>query len=341
MHRLRVDPAPPTGASEPAPTLARLDPGPQPPATPLPTVGAIDLYGALLADAKKPTTRRAREQDIADLAGFLGTGNPSRACALLVAGDVGTANAIGTAYVRHLIDRGLAPATINRRISTLRRLATLARRFGLVPWSIDVDSLKARAYRDTAGPGQEGMERLLTAARQGATHPKGRRDWALVALLYTAGLRRAEAEALDRADLDLGGRRVRVLGKGRFETEWLPFGSAAAEALAAWLQSHPDPRPEAPLFVRLDGAAERPDRLTADGMHHVLTTLGRRVGLARPLAPHQLRHAAITRLAERTGGDMPRIQKFSRHARLDTVAVYVDNQRAAASELADLLGEDL
>lgn len=304
-------------------------------------VGGIDLYGALLADAKKPTTRRAREQDVADLAAFLGTAGPSEACALLVAGDAGAANAVGTAYARHLIDRGLAAATINRRLSTVRRLAALARRFGLVGWSIDVDSLKSTPYRDTAGPGKEGMDRLLSAARAGATTMKGRRDWGLVALIYTAGLRRAEAAAIDRADLDLAGRRAKVRGKGRFEAEWLPFGAAASEALASWLDVHPDPRSEAPLFVRLDTAAGEPARLTADGIHHVLSTLGRRAGLSKPLAPHQLRHAAITRLAERTGGDMPRIQKFSRHARLETVAVYVDNQKAAASELADLLGEDL
>jgi integrase/recombinase XerC len=308
----------------------------------LPTVRALDLYAALLADARKPATRRARAQDVADLAGFLGTPDPSTAAALVVAGSVGQANALATAYVRGMLDRQLAAATINRRVSTLRRLVDLARRFGVVDWSLDVDGLKASAYRDTSGPGKDGMARLLELVRDEATDPAGKRNRAAVVLLYTAGLRRTEAVSLDRGDLDLDGRRARVLGKGRHEREWLPFGAAAAGPLAEWLEAHPDPRPEAPLFVRLDKAADaRPQRLTADGLRFILAGLGRRAGLSKPLAPHQLRHAAITRLAEATGGDMPRIQKFPRHSRLETVAIYVDHQREAARDLADLLGADL
>ncbi|HEU5117632.1 MAG TPA: tyrosine-type recombinase/integrase, partial [Isosphaeraceae bacterium] len=172
--------------------------------------------------------------------------------------------------------------------------------------------------------------------------PIGKRNRALVHLLYTAGLRRTECISLDRSDLDLDGRRVHVLGKGRFQKEWLPFGASAVKALNEWLAVHPDPQPDAPLFVRLDRAAEAsPQRLTADGLHHVLSTLGRRAGLKRSLWPHAIRHASISRLAEATGGDMPRIQKFSRHSRIETVAKYVDAQREAARDLADVLGSDL
>jgi integrase len=54
-----------------------------------------------------------------------------------------------------------------------------------------------------------------------------------------------------------------------------------------------------------------------------------------------IRHASITRLAERTGGNMPLIQEFSRHAKVETVGVYIRNARDAAAGLAELLGEDL
>src|SRR5689334_16855799 len=101
---------------------------PQAPLPAIPQVRAVDLYAALLADARKPTTRRAREQDVAWLAGMLGAPTPSAACAMVVSGGSGAANAIATAMVRGMLDDELTPATINRRLSTFKRLIKLGRR---------------------------------------------------------------------------------------------------------------------------------------------------------------------------------------------------------------------
>jgi hypothetical protein len=113
--------------------LVPLNPAPTPA---LPAVRPTDLYAALLADARKEPTRRGRDQDVGDLAGFLGLGDRAAACSLFVSGGSAQANAIGTAFVRSMLDGGLAAATINRRLSTLRRLAVLARRFGLADWTL-------------------------------------------------------------------------------------------------------------------------------------------------------------------------------------------------------------
>src|SRR3954469_24054795 len=83
-----------------------------------PAVVRINLYGALLADASNPNTERGRVQDVADLARFLGLDTPEEAADLLIAGTVGQANAIATGWRRHLLDRGLSPKTINRRLSS-------------------------------------------------------------------------------------------------------------------------------------------------------------------------------------------------------------------------------
>lgn len=306
----------------------------------LPTVGAFDLYGALLADARKEPTRRAREQDIADLGKFLGSPSPTATCALVVSGSAGQCNAIGTAYQRHLLNQELAPTTINRRTSTLRRLVKLARRFGVIDWSIDMDGLKVTPYRDTAGPGHPGMMAMIEVAKAEATTPKGKRDLAILSLFYSAGLRRSELAALDYPDdVDISTHSVRVIGKGKFETAWLPMSGSTAEAITAWLAVRGvEP---GPLFVRLDRARQGPARLTSDGLHDIISKLGRRAGVGRPVAPHRIRHASITRLAELTKGDMVKVKRFSRHSRMDTVATYVDNQRATAAELAELLGDDL
>src|SRR5438093_1516323 len=151
---------------------------PERPAVPgPPAVVRINVYGALLADAGNPRTQRARIQDVADLARFLGLGEPGAAAELVVAGTVGQANALALGYGRHLIDRKLAAATINRRLSTVRRLVKLARRLGLIDWAVDVEGLRAEPYRDTAGPGADGWRRLLAAALAQGDGPKARRHW--------------------------------------------------------------------------------------------------------------------------------------------------------------------
>ncbi len=245
----------------------------------LPTVGATDLYAALLADAHKPTTRRARVQDAADLARFLGTADPSAACILLVSGGSPQANAIATAYVRSMLDRALSPATINRRISTLRRLVRLARRFAVVDWSIEVDTLRVESYRDTAGPGRAGWLRILDVAEGAARKTaKGKRDLAIVRLLHDQGLRRAEVCALDMADLDADGGRLAVLGKGKGEKNPVRLNKPTWLALSLWLDARGPG--QGPLFVRLDRARDKGQfqRLDGDGIHLAVVELGARPG---------------------------------------------------------------
>ena len=64
--------------------------------------------------------------------------------------------------------------------------------------------------------------------------PLGRRDRAILELLYASGLRLSELVALDLEDMNLGSRMVRVMGKGRKE-RLVPFNRSAADALRAWL----------------------------------------------------------------------------------------------------------
>jgi integrase/recombinase XerC len=302
-----------------------------------PAVVRINLYGALLADAGNPRTQRARVQDVADLARFLGLAEPGAAAELLVAGTAGQANAIALGYGRHLIDRGLAAATINRRLSTLRRLVKLARRLGLVDWSIDVEGMKAQPYRDTTGPGADGWRRLLDAAQAAGDGPKARRDRALLRLLHDNALRRGEVVALDVADLDLEGARVAVVGKGQTERRYLTLNGPTVQALRDWLAARGGE--PGPLFVNFDPAGKG-RRLTGDGLHEVVRALGRKAGLGRAVRPHGLRHQGITRALELTGGNLRMVQKFSRHRDANTVQIYDDNREDLAGRVAELLGRD-
>jgi integrase/recombinase XerC len=341
------DPRPDPTAAALVPIPAGPDPAPPAVASP-PPVRPADLFAALLADARKPTTRRAREQDVGDLArflrdgGFLGEPDPSAACALLVSGDSARGNAIATAYRADLAARELSAATINRRLSTLRRVVKLGRRFGVIGWSIEVDSLESTPYRDTAGPGHTGWLRLLATAERAARSgtASGKRDLALIRLLHDLGLRRAEVAALDLAALDLAAGRLMVVGKGKTEPGPHKLNKPAALALADWIEARgPEP---GPLFTRLDRARPRGElaRLDGDAILEAVAALGEKAKLPGKVRPHGLRHEAVTRVLELTNGNIDAAQKFARHADPKTTQRYNDNRKDVAGDMAALLGRD-
>lgn len=96
-----------------------------------------------------------------------------------------------------------------------------------------------------------------------------------------------------------------------------------------------------PAFIRLDAAGSGwPERLTGDGVHEIVRALDHTASLGRPIRPRGLRHVAVTRALELSGGDIRAVQRFSRHARADTVLVYDDNREDLGGAMARRLGED-
>jgi integrase/recombinase XerC len=317
--------------------LATLIPTPAPG---LPAVAAaFDLHSAVLS-GRNANSARAYRGDYEDFARFLGAASAAAALESLIALAPGTANACALAYRAHLVERGLSPATVARRLAALRSAVRLARQLGRVNWTLEVEAPRVEAYRDTAGPGRAGWRAILEVARQWATTAKGRRDLALIRLLHDLGLRRAEAVGLDLADVDLERGVVMVLGKGRTGRVPLTLPPPTRGALADWLAARgPEP---GPVFVRLDrgddGAAKA--RLTCRSVNRVVGVLGRAAQLSRPVRPHGLRHEAITRALDATGGDVRAVRKFSRHRKIETLLAYDDNLRDLAGDVARLVADD-
>ena len=155
--------------------------------------------------------------------------------------------------------RGLAPATIRRRLSALRSIVAFARTIGEIDWSLDVKSPRVIPYRDTSGPGAEGWLAMLAKAKASAElgTAKGRRDLALVYLMHDLLLRRGSAVSLDwPAHVDLEGRAVEVLGKGHTQRIRKTLPRRTRDALGASIRERGSWC--GPLFVRLDpGASPR------------------------------------------------------------------------------------
>ncbi len=280
----------------------------------------------------KPNTLRTYRQALADFATFVGAADSRQAAGVLLASGHGEANHLALTYRANMVASDLAANTINNRLAAVRSLVKLARTLGLIGWTIDVANVKSKPYRDTAGCGAAGYRRLLEYLDRFPSS-KSIRDRAIVRLLFDRALRRNEVASLDVAHLDLDAGTIDVLGKGDTEREKLTLPQPTQRALADWLAVRgADP---GPLFTNLDRARKGTGRLTGAGIWAIVSTLGEATG--QTVRPHGLRHAAITTALDATGGDVRAVQRFSRHAKVDTVLVYDDARRDLGGDVAKLV----
>ena len=204
--------------------------------------------------------------------------------------------------------RRLAPATIARKLAAARALIRHALGASRVP---EGSFAPRRPRRLPDAPKAVEVDAELAGLE--GDGPLALRNRALVELVYSAGLRSAEAVGLDLADVDFEQELVHVRGKGGKERV-VPLGEEAAYWTARYL------REARPQLAR--GAV---DAL-------FLSARGRRLDtsvLRRTLPhPHRLRHAFATHLIE-GGADLRTIQELLGHASLSTTQIYshVDARR--------------
>jgi integrase/recombinase XerC len=217
-----------------------------------------------------------------------------------------------------LRNRGVARTTLARRSASLRTFTAWARRTGRSP--VDAGALLAspRAHR-TLPPVLDAAEAAAVMTSGEEDTPLGRRDRALVELLYATGIRVSELVGLDLDDLDRHRRVVTVLGKGS-KQRTVPYGLAAEHALDLWLAAG---RPE--LVTASSGAAlflgARGRRIDARTVREVVHRRVSAVEGAPDLGPHGLRHSAATHLLE-GGADLRTVQELLGHASLATTQLY-------------------
>ena len=141
------------------------------------------------------------------------------------------------------------------------------------------------------------------------------RDWALLLLLYGAGLRIGEALALDGDALPLGDR-LSVRGK-RDKTRIVPLLAQVREAVEAYVRLCPWPVGRAtPLFYGVRGG-----RLEPSGVRAAVRAARAALGLGDRATPHALRHSFASHLLAR-GADLRALQELLGHASLSSTQVY-------------------
>jgi integrase/recombinase XerD len=267
----------------------------------------LEGFLALLGTRRAPRTVEAYRRDLLQLEESIGK-------------PLGEATSDDLqAHLAELRARGLAPATLARRLSAARTFFAhqilLGTRRDNPAAEVDQPRRRQNLPR-TLSPRE--AERLIEAAA--GTTPRALRDSALVELLYGAGLRVSEAVGLERAGVDLDERIVRCIGKGDKE-RIVPIGRSATEALRRYLargRPYLDRRHRPELFLNAKGGA-----LTRAGAFLILRTIAGKAGLEPDrVHPHLLRHSFATHLLE-GGADLRSVQEMLGHADLATTEVYL------------------
>ena len=247
------------------------------------------------------------------------------------------------AFLGELDMQGLARSTVARKLSAVRTF------FRFLHRNDRVASNPAKAVRtpkqERPLPGHltaEQTEELFDLLRERAEADGGfvaLRDRALVELLYSCGLRLAEARGLDLPEVDLASGQVRVTGKGEKERV-VPMGSAAVAAIRAYLPARArllerrragsgaaSRDGEHPLFV-----SERGGRLSRRQMQRGVGRALDAVAAGEGLSTHALRHSFATHMLDQ-GADLMAVKELLGHESLSTTRIYTHTSRERLKEV--------
>jgi integrase/recombinase XerC len=151
----------------------------------------------------------------------------------------------------------------------------------------------------------------------------GKRDRAMLELMYATGVRVAELTTLNVADVDFSNQLVRVTGKRR-KQRIVPFGDPAGEAIRNYLSVRDKFLFNAPISERDDEALflnYKGTRITTRSVGRMVDKYIRLCAGMHNISPHALRHSFATHLLD-SGADLRDIQELLGHARLSTTQVY-------------------
>jgi integrase/recombinase XerC len=231
------------------------------------------------------------------------------------------------AFLAHRARDGIERASLARALSVMRGFLRFLQRRGLGSTTALAALRSPKLPQSVPKPltVEDACGSLDAAAQVTARQWEGKRDTAILAVLYGCGLRLSEALGLTRAEAPLG-EMLAVTGKGG-KQRLLPVLPAVRQAVADYLAACPYfLAKEGPLFVGSRGGALNP-RL----VQRQMASLRSRLSLAETATPHALRHSFATHLLG-AGGDLRAIQELLGHASLSTTQRYtsVETERLLA-----------
>ncbi|QOK25893.1 tyrosine-type recombinase/integrase [Cytobacillus oceanisediminis] len=174
--------------------------------------------------------------------------------------------------------------------------------------------IKRRWFPRLPQPIPKYLEREEIAKTRQQSEKESLRNQALLEFMLTSGCRISEVHRLNREDVDLENRTVKVVGKGKKIRE-VHFSEKCAILLERYITA--TPQNAQALFVTSTGK-----RLAIRTMNTIITEIGEGAGLGKGLHPHRLRHTFATELMAK-GAELSFISEEMGHSSLSTTQIYV------------------
>ena len=275
---------------------------------------AIDRFLGYL-DSERGCSPQTLRAYAADLAGFATFAEPEK--------DDFDPAAITTLqlrhYLAHLRGQGSARTTIARKIASLRSFYKFLLREGVVSHNPASNLTAPRREKRLPVFLDEGdVVRLLETPD--AVDIAGRRDRAILEILYSTGMRIGELGAVNIEDVDLLGEVIKARGKGKKE-RLVPIGQAALKALKDYMAVREDIARGRRVHRRALFVNKAGGRLSERGVRRLFDKHARTAGLGDAVTPHTLRHSFATHMLNR-GADLRSVQELLGHASLASTQIY-------------------
>jgi integrase/recombinase XerD len=222
-------------------------------------------------------------------------------------------------YLLTLRKKNYAEATVARKVAAIKSFFQYLQAEGTIRRN-PAESLESpRVGRSLPKPlSVTEIDELLEQPLKRNT-PEGKRDRAMLELLYATGLRVTELVSLDIDDMNMSAPYVRCMGKGSKERT-IPIHEQAAAAVGDYLDNGRAAlvknRKEAALFVNRRG-----ERLTRQGFWLILKQYAKEANISTSVTPHTLRHSFATHML-RGGAPLRNVQELLGHANISTTQVY-------------------
>lgn len=288
---------------------------------------AVEDFLSYVRDERRlsENTQMAYRRDLVDLCEFLGGHMTSDDWTWADVDRLDIRSWLGA-----LDGRGLKRSTVARKLSAVRAFYRFLHRTGVVsrnPARVVRIPRKRKTLPGYLTRGQSDALFISLEAYAATGRPLALRDRAIIEVIYSCGLRLAEAQGLNDGDVDLERGLVKITGKGNRE-RIVPIGSRAREALASYLE-------------RRDDVASRKER-AGEGRALFISRRGTRISRRQiqrsagawlawaaegeRLSVHALRHSFATHMLD-AGADLMAVKELLGHSSLSTTRIYTHTSR--------------
>jgi len=219
-------------------------------------------------------------------------------------------------FLAQFVEKGAARRTINRKLSTIRSFFKFLYRKEIINELPAANIIAPKLSRQ--------LPKFLTITEiekildtHDLTTLKGKRDKAIIEVLYSTGTRVSELASLTHSQIHWRESYVRVLGKGNKE-RLVMLGTPAVQALKSYVDD-PDYHGRGdkdPVFKNRFGK-----RLGVLSVQRMIAHAAKAAGILKTVTPHVLRHSFATHLLD-AGADLRSVQKMLGHASLSTTQIY-------------------